>query len=259
MTPTPKLVQIEAWSYSRFNTYSQCPRKAFYTIIEKRREPSSPALEKGSEVHAIADVVVSGKLPPLSAENAGYLPVLKKIVADFEREGQLPTVIPESLKRFEQEFLHLQKIGAATEAEWAFNRDWTPCDWFARQAWLRMKVDAFYLDVKKLKNGVRETTVNIIDHKTGKLHEEHKQQRSLYAIGGFLMFPDAVRVTAKHWYLDLGREEKDSWERKQLDTLKREWLKRTKAMLNDTTFAPRPGDYCRWCAFSKAKAGPCVF
>jgi hypothetical protein len=46
---------------------------------------------------------------------------------------------------------------------------------------------------------------------------------------------------------------------KDIDKLKKTWAKRTKAMLNDTTFAPRPNDKCRWCFFSASKNGPCKY
>lgn len=41
--------------------------------------------------------------------------------------------------------------------------------------------------------------------------------------------------------------------------LKELWAKRTKAMLSDTKFAPRPGAYCKYCHFRKSNGGPCRY
>ena len=252
MTPTPRqqLVQIQAWSYSRFLDYEQCPFKAKLKIIDKRREPSSPALDKGNRVHAIADVFTTGKLPPVTGDNTHLIPELKTVI-----KGK---AIPTELECFKEEFKVMQESKAETELEWAFDRTWNPISWFDHRAWLRMKVDAQYLTSEK-KRGLTETTVHIVDHKTGKFNPEHALQRSLYALGGFLMFPDAKYVVAAHWYLDLGREEKETWVSSQLGSLKLEWTRRTTAMLADSTFAPKPGPYCRYCTFSKSKEGPCQF
>lgn len=250
MSPTAKLVQIEAWSYSRFSTYETCPAKAKFSYIDKIKEPDSTAGLNGTRVHAIADVWVSGALPKPDRDNVALMPELRKIV--------LAKKIPAELARFEAEFKRLQQMKAVTGRDWAFDRDWNPTDWFGPRAWLRIKVDTHFLDVKKVK-AIRTTRVEIVDYKTGKERSEHKDQRSLYALGAFLVYPDAVEVRASHWYLDAGVERPEKWKASELPKLKKLWLNKTEAMRNDTTFAPRPGDYCRWCFFSKEKKGPCPF
>jgi RecB family exonuclease len=245
MTPTPRLIQISAWSYSRYQKYTQCPFLAKCLYITKLKEPDSPAGVKGTRVHAIAALVVSGKLPKPDRDNSQFMPELQKIL----KSGKLP----DELSTFTEEFKALKKARVLCESEWAFTKDWVPTSWFGHDCWLRIKVDAHYLE------GRKKPTVVIIDHKTGKIHEDHALQRSLYALGAFLQYPDAARVKASHWYLDQGEEKSDEWTRDQLEALKTEWLKRTRAMMNDTTFAPNPSAACRWCVFEKAKGGPCVY
>jgi CRISPR/Cas system-associated exonuclease Cas4 (RecB family) len=253
--PTPKLVQIESWSYSRFSLYNQCPAKAKYSIIEKRREPSSPAMENGNRVHAIADVFTSGQLPELSSDNAALIPELKKVLAEKK--------IPRELECFAEEFEAMQAAGALTEQQWAFDRDWNylspPNGWFSAKAWLRIKVDAHWLETVKKKGVLRETIVHVVDWKTGKFNPDHALQRSLYALGSLLVYPDASKVIVAHGYLDLGREEKETWLVGALEKLKKEWLAKTRAMLNDTTFAPCPSPLCKWCHYRKSNGGPCVY
>jgi hypothetical protein len=259
--PKPRLVTIDAFSYSRLSTYTQCPRKAKYTAIDKLREPNdAPALVNGNKVHFMANVWVTGRLPKFDRESLQFKTVLEKTLADRKANK-----VPHELATFEEEFRGLQKLGntAVVEDQWAFDREWNylgPQGWFSKQAWLRIKVDLHYLKAMKVKRTLNTTTANIVDYKTGKFNPEHGLQRSLYALGALLVYPDVANVTVAHWYLDAGREGgPEAWTREQLPALKEEWLRRTKAMLSDTTFAPNPTDKCKWCWFRKANGGPCEF
>jgi hypothetical protein len=119
-------------------------------------------------------------------------------------------------------------------------------------------MDTHFLSAVKVA-GINETTVEVIDHKTGKEYPDHADQRSLYALGALLMYPDAVRVIVKHWYLDTGSEGKDTFTRDQLPALQSLWLQRIGPMLKDKKFKPEPGQHCRWCHFRKANNGPCQY
>ena len=228
--------RLIAWSYSRWKDYEKCPAYCKFKHILRMREPDNDAMANGTIVHQLGDKHVRG--------------VLKKF--------------PKELGVFQQEFKVLQANNAQTEQEWAFDRAYNQVSWFSKEAWLRIKVDAHYLVQRARKaatknRGLVQTTVTIVDYKTGKNHADHAQQRSLYALGGFVMYPDAVEVIAEHWYIDSGEIESDTFLAKDLPKLQKQWEQRTRAMLADTTFVPRPGAYCRWCAFSKVKGGPCKF
>lgn len=229
--------RIEAVSYSRYSDYKKCPALAKYKHVNKIREPEGAASAHGNDVHRMSQQFAEGQLKKLPRELAGFK-------AGFEI---------------------LRKVNALCEQEWAFNRDWKKVDWFARDAWLRVKMDAHYLQsetrtVKKQK--VNEDVVVAIDVKSGRVYDDHEQQRSLYALGSLLVYPSATRVIVKHWYLDQapGQNEAISeFPADQLPILKREWLARFNPMLNDTRFAPKPGNHCRFCFFRKSNGGPCQF
>lgn len=225
--------RLMAWSFSRWKDYEKCPLFCKLAhILRMRSGQPSEAIDKGTVAHQLADHFVRG--------------TLKKF--------------PKELGPFKHEFGALRQLKAKTEAEWAFDIEYNQVDWFGKTAWLRMKVDAHYLSQQKDgRRGLMRTTVTIVDYKTGKNNPEHGDQRSLYALGGFAMYPDAAEVIAEHWYLESGEIESDTFTAKQIDKLRERWEQRTRAMLADTTFAPRPGPYCRWCDYSKAKGGPCRF
>jgi CRISPR/Cas system-associated exonuclease Cas4 (RecB family) len=253
--PTAKLVQITAWSYSRLGDYEKCPALAKFKHIDKLKEPGGPAMDKGNRVHGLAQVWVTGKMP---TDTWGMTPALLAELRTFAAKLKGARIPPE-LERFEKEFEILRKAKATAEENWCFRDDWTATrydDW--NRVWLRVKTDAHYLEVAK-KGRRRETTVHIIDYKTGREYPEHVKQRSLYALGAFLKYPDAVRAVAEHWYLEAGVERKTEYAAADLEDLKAEWSDKTTALLNDTTFAPRPGAYCQYCHFRKAQGGPCVY
>ena len=228
--PTPKLVQIEAWSASRLNDYEKCPQLAFYKHVQKLKEPGSAVMDRGGDIHKMGADFASGKT-----------------LLDLTRPR---ACIPKELERFKQEFLALRRVKPKVEQQAAFTREWKPTGWFDTNAWVRVILDAQYYDPK-----VR--TAHVIDYKTGKIYEDHKDVAKLYALAAFILYPEAVAVRTNYWYLDLGVEHPTDFARADVPALKKYWEKRTKPMLADTRFNPNPGRHCSWCFFSHTKDGPC--
>jgi len=219
--------KITAWSFSRLQDYRKCPQFAKYKHVDKLKEPGNKAMDRGS--------------------------MIGKAAEDFIL-GRIKVCIPE-LKEFEAEFLELRKRKASVEEQWAFDKDWGEVDWFAPDAWLRVKTDIYSFNLKA-------NTLLVVDNKTGKIREEHLEQLKLYALGGFLKFPTVEFVDVRLWYLDHGVEvpaEPKVYSRAELPALKAYWLKETKPMLADVRFSPKPSSNCRYCFFSKAKNGPCEY
>lgn len=226
---------ITSWSFSRLSDWQDCPAKAKYKHVDKIKEPSNKYSDKGNEVHKAGEDFIKGKTKAMSP--------------DF--------------KNFKKPMDDLRKNKALAEQEWAFDTNWNKVGWFDARAWLRIKMDAHYVTSEKVKSGkvtINQTVVKVVDYKTGKIKlDEHRKQRTLYALGAMLVYPDAAKVVVQHWYLEHGEEHEDVFFAADLDELKEYWLKETKPMLNDKRFAPRPGHGCQWCFFSKGKNGPCKF
>lgn len=230
--------QITAWSYSRYACYQECPRKAKYKFVDKLQEPGSSAMDRGSAMHAFAEELITGKMSAKEDDKVKYEP--------FRTEFKT-SVLP----NFKTDAAVAKKGKPAAEQEWAFTTQWLPTSWFGRDAWCRVKTDLIFTRSKELV---------IVDHKTGKRREEHQNQLSLYALGGFIMYPEVEHISTEVWYLDQGMPwTKGSYERDELPDIKNAWLDKTRAMLTDTLFAPRPSNACRWCHFRKSNGGPCEF
>lgn len=218
--------RITAWSYSRWGTYTDCPLKAKYKFIDKLPEPGSPAMDRGSAIHKMAEDYV----------NAPAKPAPK---------------LPDELKLVKAELNMARKGNPKCEQEWCFDSEWEPTGWFAKNAWCRVKTDLVF---------GRKDEVVIVDHKTGKRKDEHLNQLSLYALGAFIQYPVIEKVSTEVWYIDHGAPHAQaSYERNELEDIKAAWMEKTRPMLSDTQFAPRPGNGCRWCHFRKGNGGPCQY
>lgn len=232
---------IKAWSYSTYTQYLQCPLSVALEKVLKIRveETLNEAMLRGGQLHKAAEL---------------YVKAPKK-----------PRAVPTELRSIAEKMEDLRRKKAQAELEWAFDIGWNPVSWFARDAWLRMKVDAMH-------HQESPPEVDIVDYKTGKSYPEHAQQRSLYGLGGLQLVQlgqlaggsKDVALRAQHIYTDTGQSATEEFTLKQLPGLKKEWLARTQNMLADTTFKPVPHaarqgskPYCRWCKFRKSNGGPC--
>ncbi len=230
--------QIKSWSFSRYGTYSQCPFKARCLYIDRLYEPGSPAMERGVNIHKLAEQYIKGQ----SARLPGVLALFR---AHFQAWR----------KAFKND-----RHTIAVEETWAFRKDWTRTTWDDWDgAWLRVKLDVAH---------ITDEGVILVDHKTGKFSpsynlQQYLEQLDLYALASLIIYPE-LSVTPYLHFIDHEIVYPPPGEAKtyfpaDLPRLKREWVKRTKAMLSDKTFAPRPNNLCRFCAFRAESGGPCVY
>jgi hypothetical protein len=215
-------MRFTSWSYSRLTLWEQCPLRAKLRHLDKLPEPSSPQMDRGSMIHQLAQDYTEHKCETIADE----------------------------LKPFVRQFDLLRRVQAKCEGQWGFTATWKPCDWFARGIWLRVKCDAVYLQ----DDGV----LVIVDHKTGRIYDDHRDQLELYAVAGFVRYP-VERIRAEDWYIDQDAATQEEFSRDELPELQQRWECRVKPYFNDMIFAARPGPHCRYCTFSKAAGGPCKF
>lgn len=230
MKPRPKPGRVTSWSPSKLTAYESCPAAVRYKYIDKLPEPPSPVLERGTAIHAAAEEYVTGRAKSLAPD----LVAVKKLLATLRKDYRAKKV--------------------RVELELAFNREWRACHWLAKDVYVRFKLDVLHL----LKDGA----ARVIDWKTGRFKPDgHDSQLSAYAVGA-LSSGLAKRVSAQLVFTDGGQVVDSPAGELSLDGLpaaQKAWDKRAAPMLADTTFAPRPGNSCRWCAYSTNRGGPCKF
>jgi hypothetical protein len=101
----------------------------------------------------------------------------------------------------------------------------------------------------------------VVDHKTGRERpQEHASQLELYSIIEFSVNPRIDYVLGEIFYVDHGKKLSAMFNDRDLmlTRFRDRWTEKAEKMLADREFAPTPSQWtCRWCAFSRAKGGPC--
>jgi len=220
--------KVTAWSYSRWSEYEKCPALTRFKVIEKRKEPGSAAMDRGTLIHG-------------------------KIEHYLLNGGRQPKEVHKDLNKY---YKDLKAAKPKVELQLCFDIKWNMVDWFGSTAWCRVKVDA-------LVPPAADGTVRIVDHKTGKLKEytEYENQLEIYGLAGLLTVPEAKSAKAELVFTDAGKvmPAVETIPAAALPKLKKKWEAKVKPMLSDTVFAPRPGRYCHFCHFRKSNGGPCVY
>lgn len=222
--------QVSAWSWSRFALYEQCPLAFKLKNIDKIEEPPSAAMQRGRDVHKALERYIIGEadLPPEVKH-----PFHVKLYAEMR-------AVPAEDKVVEQ--------------QWGFQRSWKPTTgrgWFGKAVWLRASLDLGIM--------YEDATFEAVDHKTGKKYGHNDDQMELFALSVMCKYTPVTHVTTRLVYLDSGEQEFGEFPASDREALKAKWEGKVAPMFADTTFAPRPNDKCRFCAYAKGKGGQCKF
>jgi hypothetical protein len=217
---------VTAWSFSRYETYQQCPLKFKKKVIEKAKEPQSPAMARGDTVHKGTAAYVTQQVGEMPAE----------IKLPFQRE--LVTACRSIAAEDKQ-----------VEQQWGFTQQWRETGWFGKDTWFRNILDfaTVYEDL----------SAEVLDWKTGARRSKNEEQMELNALSLFLKFKPATHVTTRMVYFDAGSENVAEFDREEVPALLAKWGKKIEPMFNDTVFAARPNDMCRFCHFGRSKGGDC--
>lgn len=231
--------RMDAWSYSRYKDWTQCPFKAFLKHVLRLKEPGSPAMDRGNHAHKAAEDFLTGKISWAQAQGQA------KECGDKSRFGSKAT--PISLAPFEDDFRVAARSKPTVEEQWGFSTGWESVGWFGNRTWLRVKLDLCY--------STGRVTMKVVDHKTGKVYADHAEQADLYALAVFIKFPQVQKIVVEYWYLDQGEKTTATFERVEMPELIKRWEEKVRPMMNDTVYPCRPGPYCRWCYHSKNTVG----
>lgn len=211
-------------SLSKLGTFEQCGAKYKYQYIDRLPRPTNASAQRGVDTHAMVELFVKGELDELPAHldfYSGFLRGLRSIA------------------------------GVEPEAKLALSETWECRDWDAPEIWWRGVLDLLIPP--------QSGTVHVYDWKTGKIYDDHEDQRQIYALAAIAKYPDAHEVKATHVYLDLQKNVTQTYHRDQMQALRDTWTRRFKALELASEFPHNPQFKCRWCPFSKVNGGPCPF
>lgn len=219
-------LSITAWSFSRWNTYDQCPAKFLYQVVEKAPFEQTKAMKRGDDIHKGLAMYFKNIQPSIPAEitHKGALALIDDVHA-----------APDKI----------------IEEQWGYAADWKPAAWFGPLTWFRNICDAAVFNP--------DMTVDALDWKSGSKYGSGEAQMETQALAIFARFKPVVTVRARMVYFDKGDEDPAEFQRKDYEKLKDKWTKRAAQVLGDTTWLPRPGEQCLRCQFAKSKGGKCRY
>lgn len=228
------------WSFSQWENYNGCPARWKYkSVLKLPSSPPGPAAARGLEMHDRAERYIKGEIDTVIPD-----PTLRF-------GDKKPAIIHDKYVHVLNDYRDHPNGERHTEFKIAFDDEWYLTGGYTSSNTACIAV----LDAVKGMNGV----LDIGEWKSGSPKDTHADQRKLYALAGFRRwYVDEVRVTT--YYLeDTAPPERLVVKATAEDKLKALWGDRTQKMQRDKICAPKPGQHCRWCDYSKAKGGPCAF
>jgi len=209
-----------SWSYSADNDFRTCPfqyaHKRFYCTIPYEE---SEATIWGNRVHKAAELSLKN-LP--HRDDEAFAPVQKYV--DFMlRSGYIPLA----------------------EVEIALTQDLKSTKWFAKDVWLRIKIDVVLLDYKR-------TEAKLFDWKTGGTIKDDEDQLRLCGAGLSIVEPRVESFEGKYiWTKHQQVTGIRPFTRSQVPLIWEDFLARAARMENawrTETFQQRPNGLCKkWC------------
>ncbi|WP_017430820.1 RecB family exonuclease [Vreelandella jeotgali] len=234
---TAPLGPVPTWSFSRLMQFESCPYSIYLKNVEKMPDPSGPAAERGTMIHEHIENFIQGEHDDLKGLR---LPAGMKSVnlAPFEKIiGGLRSAYEEG------------RVGV--EGNWGFTRDWTTTDFFGKDVWTRMKLDAIEFD--------SDTSARVHDWKSGrKFNNElkHNQQGMTYAIGAFMRYPELEFIETWFEYVDQNDRMSNTYTRERAMLLKPMIDRRANEMTTATKFPPKPSMHaCKFCPHARVQEG----
>lgn len=225
MAKSKALQFTDPWGWSKLDTYRACPAQFRYKFIDKIKEPGSPAMERGTKIHNALEMFVNGWAKDVPHE---INPFWKRLLTQLKKENP------------------------KTEASWGITKEWKPLpNWFEKDTWCRAKSDVYY---------IKGDLLVLIDFKTGKFRIPSDDQNKLYAVIGYSMFPVVQRVRTSFWFVDQSEApHEEIYKADDLERMRGYFNKEAAKLYDDRSFKPKPGNACRYCAFSRQKNGPCQY
>lgn len=290
-----KTLRVLGWTPSRFAKWKECPSKVLYEDLMhmcpvcfvgrvsggysgepvkcdtcKDPQPERPQLDRGNRLDDALTAHVAGASPDDVAKRA-------RPEADPDDEEYLTarTAHQEHLMEASQHpwisklVKKLRKAkGVGTQTTIVLDKGWqvSPKGIYTKNAWARLKLDVLVLKPK---------IAEVLDWKSGNIdnranppeirekHEYHDSMR-MYQAAVLTAYPQA-EASAMMVFLDAPKsitpptKSLPVLERRDLMDAQKDIERKIEPMMADTNFGPRPGYYCGWCPFQKAKGGPCPF
>lgn len=231
------------WSFSQWENYNSCPaRWNFKSVLKLPGTPPGPAAARGLSMHDRCENYITGQIDVDMLLNGDPT----KRFGD-KKEAK----ISEKYLHVLDEFKDHPNGDRYTEHKLGFDAEWYLSGGISKTSACIGVLDAVRCESKVLHIG---------EWKSGQPKDTHGDQRKIYALFGLRKWVHVDQVEVTTYYLeDTAPPQKLVVKATAEEKLKALWNGRVEQMQSDKILAPKPGVHCRWCDYSKAKAGPCQF
>ena len=204
-------------SYSRLSTFENCQQQFDYLYVTKNVQVvESEAMAYGTRVHESLEMYAKSRDEKyLTRETKKWKSLIDRLL---EKKGT-----------------HLY------EYQMALTPELEPCDWMAKDVWLRGIADVLVVDGE---------TAYCLDWKTGKVRD-NPTQLQLFACMVFLHFPEVQTVKTAFVWLKFDQVTDMVYKRSMFDLMWRNLTQRfdyVQETIDLGVFEAKPSGLCRWCA-----------
>jgi hypothetical protein len=240
------------FSFSQWENYDGCPaRWHFKSVLKYPTKPAGPAAERGTDLHDRCEKFILSQCTEFELQYGDQR----------QRFGdKRPAVILDKYMDVLHQFKDHPNGNRYVEKEYTFDENWYLCVPKTPEVKVVTILDAIRSGGawEGKHKGEDEGKVFIGEWKSGSPKPTHADQRKLYALVGLTAFIcEEVNVTTYYLEQDNIPPQRLVAKPSAKEKLQALWQKRFDQMERDKICAPRPGDYCRWCDFSRRVGGPC--
>lgn len=218
-----------ALSFSRLDTYLQCPRKyeSMYITKDYPSQDDSPALISGKYVHSQLEewmkaALKDKQLPNLNAIAKNAVPIMTNILENYT------SISPEN--------------------QLAVNDKWEPVGWFDKDVYYRAIVDLMALK--------SDSEAIVIDYKTGKVRDYEAgeyAQLNLTASMLFCIYPQLEVIKCYYLFVEHKKTCAVTFNRSTMERMREPFIRIHDEINSTEFFDPKVNKYCRWCQISPDK------
>jgi len=242
LTDLEKLSLVDL-SYSRMDTYTQCPAKYFYSYIQKEPRQFAPAATLGNIVHAVLENCLSND-SELSLDH--MRDEYDKNISIYDPDSLIPKELINAGVQIIDEFYD-------ENSDKTFNI-------YDKEMPFTLIIGSYKVIGFIDRVDVKDDMVHIVDYKTGKWEVSAKEvpnnlQLGIYALAVSQMFPEK-QVYAELHYLRSGRKKGHLFTHEDIDGVKSKIIDIAYKMISDINYSPTSNiRLCTYC--DHAKSGAC--
>lgn len=231
------------YSYSRINTYLQCPRKFEFQYVKGIKTTPADILVKGSMVHEILEKYLKHLISSKKTSDSFY--IIETLEKEFfAKYPQFKEYLVEVFDKMHSLVIDYSSI-LSVEEEYIFDENWQPLtDWWDDKAFFRMRID-----FKK----ILDDFVNLVDWKTGFKLDYDKFQAEIYALAEHIKSGARVVYFNAYFFNPINNFEIEPIEIVDFDNIKERIKQIVTTIENDTKFKPQPQNdtVCSYCEYAR--------